>query len=371
MGNDMDMKETIMVVDDNPANLDLLKSMLIAAGYDVRSAINGALALQSIENLQPDLILLDIQMPEMDGYEVCQKLKENPSFKDIPVLFISAFSELANKVTGFEAGAVDYITKPFQVEEVLLRVRTHLTIRNQQKELELKNKQLVEAAKFKEEVERITRHDLKGPLTPILCNPGMILHREKLTEKGQKAVKTIEKAGYRMLTMINRSLDLFKIEKGIYKLYPAKVEIIRLLERILGEKQSLIESFGVDIKLNLNGSDVNGASTFDVLGEEFLCMSLFDNLILNAIEASKVGDVITINLEVGTENRITIHNPAVVPEDVRSIFFEKYSTSGKSNGTGIGTYSAKLVTEAQNGSISLETDEASGTSITVSLPSFE
>ena len=120
---------TILVVDDVPANLRQLCEMLERSGYQVRPAQDGAMALKAAESSPPDLILLDIRMPGMDGYEVCLRLKANAALRDIPVLFISALGESEDKVKAFDAGGVDYITKPFQHEEVLARVKTHLELR--------------------------------------------------------------------------------------------------------------------------------------------------------------------------------------------------------------------------------------------------
>ncbi len=126
----------ILVVDDNPQNLRLLIAILSMRGYKVRPAPSGSIALESAFSTPPDLILLDIMMPEMNGYEVCQKLKESELTSSVPVIFISAIDAVADKVKAFEMGAVDYITKPFQAEEILARVNTHLSLRRTQKMLE-------------------------------------------------------------------------------------------------------------------------------------------------------------------------------------------------------------------------------------------
>jgi putative two-component system response regulator len=131
----------ILVVDDTLANLQLLANILKEDGYKVRPAINGNLALRAVAQKKPDLILLDIKMPEMDGYQVCQALKDNPATKDIPVIFISALSDTNDKVRAFETGGVDYLTKPFQFEEVKARVATHLQLKDYQENLEAKIQQ--------------------------------------------------------------------------------------------------------------------------------------------------------------------------------------------------------------------------------------
>jgi phosphoserine phosphatase RsbU/P len=134
----------ILVVDDTPANIRLLAHMLTELGYKVRKATNGKMALEAIETLPPDLILLDINMPEMDGYQVCRQIKSNPTTADIPVVFISALDEIMDKLKGFHVGGVDYITKPFHLVEVQARVKTHISISQLQRELRHKNQLLEE-----------------------------------------------------------------------------------------------------------------------------------------------------------------------------------------------------------------------------------
>lgn len=129
-------KGEILVVDDTPANLKLLMDILMSHGYKVRPAVSGEQALAAVSMRQPELILLDIKMPGIDGYEVCRRLKSDVNTQEIPVIFISALDTLGDRVKGFELGAVDYITKPFQREEVLVRVRTHLNLRRMQTHLE-------------------------------------------------------------------------------------------------------------------------------------------------------------------------------------------------------------------------------------------
>jgi DNA-binding response OmpR family regulator len=132
----------ILVVDDTKENLRILADALGEEGYKVRPALSGRMALEAARKELPDLILLDILMPGMDGYEVCETLKADQALKDVPVIFISALNEVGDKMKGFSAGGVDYISKPFQTEEVLARVKTHLTLRHLQKDVEGKNTQL-------------------------------------------------------------------------------------------------------------------------------------------------------------------------------------------------------------------------------------
>jgi two-component system, NtrC family, sensor kinase len=134
----------ILVVDDTPDSLRLLVSILAERGYKVRAALNGKRALMAAQKLPPDLILLDINMPDLDGYEVCRQLKQDERTHDIPVIFLSAWSDVFDKVKAFAAGGVDYITKPFQIEETVARIKTHLTICTLQKTLQQKNEDLIQ-----------------------------------------------------------------------------------------------------------------------------------------------------------------------------------------------------------------------------------
>ncbi|MCZ6634133.1 MAG: response regulator [bacterium] len=138
-------KGDILIVDDTLANLRVLKELLTGEGYHVRPVPNGALALNAVHSKLPDLILLDINMPGMDGYEVCRRLKDDAQTRDVPVIFVSAQNEVFDKVKAFELGGVDYIPKPFQIEEVLVRVENHLSIRRLQEALEQANGELERA----------------------------------------------------------------------------------------------------------------------------------------------------------------------------------------------------------------------------------
>lgn len=183
----------ILIVDDMPANLRLLTRMLTEYGYDVRPVMDGEQALATAHAMPPDLILLDIRMPSMDGYEVCQHLKADERTRDIPVLFISALSETEDKISAFTAGGVDYITKPFQLEEVLARVRTHLTIRNLQKQQE---QQIAELDAYAHTV----AHDLRSPISAalgmaqLLGEPDIPISEEEHSEFIELMIDSLSKA---------------------------------------------------------------------------------------------------------------------------------------------------------------------------------
>ena len=151
------IKGIILIIDDNPTNLGILFTFLSESGFKVLVAVDGMSALEQLEYTQPDIILLDIMMPGLDGFETCAQLKKNPKTQEIPVIFLTALSDVVDKVKGFELGAVDYITKPIQNEEVLSRVQTHLTLRNLQKQLQAQNLQLQQEILQRQRAEEIVR----------------------------------------------------------------------------------------------------------------------------------------------------------------------------------------------------------------------
>ncbi|MBW2608215.1 MAG: response regulator [Deltaproteobacteria bacterium] len=157
------IKGSVLIVDDNPDNLRLLTEVLTEKGYKVRPAPSGSLALKSVRSTLPDLILLDVKMPGMDGYEVCRRLKADKRTRDVPVIFISAMAEVADKIKGFGVGGVDYITKPFQHEEVLARVETHVSLSRMHKRLQ---QEVMERVRIEKELKK-THDELSQALSEL------------------------------------------------------------------------------------------------------------------------------------------------------------------------------------------------------------
>ena len=221
---------------------------------------------------------------------------------------------------------------------------------------------------LRQDIERITRHDLKTPLNAIIGIPGLLLEDDNLNERQRMFLEMLKGSGYRMLEMINESLNMFKMEKGTYELNLIRVDLLATIHSIQGELL-LLKDKGIGLKITVDGKPSVNGQYFIVQGEELLCYSIFANLIKNAAEASPCGSDINISL-IHNEPfaKIIIHNQGVVPEEIKGKFFEKYSTAGKSTGTGLGTYSAKLMTEIQKGTIIMTSDNELGTSLNITLP---
>ncbi|MBF0291955.1 MAG: response regulator [Nitrospinae bacterium] len=372
--NETDRK-TLLIVDDASENIEVLDGLL-SEKYRIRIALDGpkALSIARSDN-PPDLILLDIMMPEMDGYEVIRHLKDNEISQDIPVIFITTLSDVVDETRGLLHGAVDYITKPFNPAIVKARVATHLalaesrmTLVRQSAELARKNEELIQAAVLKEDIERINRHDLKTPIGSVIALPDFLLKDDNLSDEQRETLETIRGAGYQMLNMVNSTLDMYKMEQGTYKPHITSVDVVRLCRTITTELQELAAAYSVFFVISMEGKPVPADAKFSVAAEETLLYSMLANLVKNAVEASPPGKQVLIEFRADEQAIILIHSKSTIPKEIRETFFDKYVTYGKEEGSGLGTYSAKLIATTLNGSIRYETSETHGTVLIVSLP---
>jgi len=359
----------VLVVDDTATNLDILVDTL-GNDYEVSVAIDGESALESAMDQTPDLVLLDIMMPGIDGYEVCRRLKRNERTRHVPIIFLTAMAEVTDEAKGLALGAVDYITKPFTPDLVKARVHNQLQLKRFRDDLERQNQILIENARLREDVAHMTRHDLKTPLNAMINIPEMLVKYGNLTPDQSEMLQMIEESGYRMLEIIESSLDLCKMERGEYQLRPVPVNILKMAYQIRGETRNLIHSKGLALEVAVEGRTPAPSDLFEVQGEEMLVYSMLANLIKNAAEASPDSGRIKVNCQKGIAgfSEVRIHNSGVIPAEIQDRFFEKYATLGKEGGTGLGTYSARLIATAMGGGIRFETSEEKGTELIVWLP---
>lgn len=351
----------VLIVDDQVANIDVLAEALGDA-YELFAATTAERALELAAS-GVDLVLLDVVMPDQDGFELCRTLKAREKTRGIPVIFVTALGEVEDEARGFEAGGVDYIAKPISPATVRARVRTHLELRGAQKRLEKEAEVLAENLRLKEHVERLSRHDLKTPLTSVVSMPQVLIEGGGLSDEQVRMLRAIESAGYRILDMVNRSLDLFRMESGAYEFRPARVDAREVATRVVEDLDTLARESGVTVEL-----EAHGGAAVVVNAEELLTYSMLANLVKNAIEASPRGGVVRVALALeGDRVRIDVANAGAVPAALREGFFRKYASSGKKAGTGLGAYSARLMAETQRGRIAMSTSEGTGTVVSVSL----
>lgn len=270
-------EQSIVIVDDMPDNLRLLAGILKNRGYKVRPAPNGARALATIQKECPELVLLDIMMPGMDGYEVCRHLKADERTKDIPVIFLSALNEVFDKVKAFKAGGVDFITKPFQMEEVLARVSTHLTIQAQQKELRLQYEELLRKnALITEQTKKLELLATRDFLT------GLSNRRDFLGRTEQEAKRF--KRTNRPFAIILLDIDYFKRINDTYGHTcgdQVLVNISRALEKALRAQDILARWGGEEFIGLLPETGLDGAK---IAAEKIL--SDVENLVHDGIDGS-------------------------------------------------------------------------------------
>ena len=242
------LSKSILVVDDTSENLRLLTQMLSKEGYRVRSAPGGEHALATIKKEPPDLILLDILMPDTDGYEVCRQLQADACLREIPVIFISALNEVFDKVTAFSIGGVDYITKPFQVEEVLARVQTHLSLQSMRQTLYVQNELLHEQNQELEAFAHTVAHDLKNPLFTLV---GFLeLLREDIKDLDDEVIDRLSKslnAGYRLDNIIEELLLLSSIRREEVEI--AQFNMAVVVERAFSRLGFLIDKYQPQIHI--------------------------------------------------------------------------------------------------------------------------
>ncbi|HAJ61619.1 MAG TPA: hybrid sensor histidine kinase/response regulator, partial [Cyanobacteria bacterium UBA8543] len=301
-------KGDILVVDDTLNNLRLLSSILTERGYKVRNVLNGEMALTAVEAAAPDLILLDIKMPDMSGYEVCQHLKANVKTCEIPVIFISAVDDVLDKVRAFNVGGVDYITKPFQVEEVLARVEHQLTIRRLSQQLLAKNEQLQQeiqerkkaeeaaaaASQAKSEFLANMSHELRTPLNAIIGFT-QVMSRDSLHSVEQREyLGIINRSGEHLLELINDVLELSKIEAGMISLDESSFDLYWLLDNLELMFQIKAEQKNLDLVFVVS-ADVPQY----IKSDEKKLRGCLINLLGNAIKFTERGRV-TLRVRLGS-----------------------------------------------------------------------
>jgi len=361
---------SVLMVDDAPANLELLSGILKGRGYKVRAAMSGELALQAVQSDPPDLILLDINMPGMDGYEVCAELKSDKKSKGIPVVFLSAMNETMDKVRAFGIGGVDYITKPFQIEEVEARVKTHLELRRQRLELLENYDKLRELEKLRDGLVHMIIHDLRSPLTVITGYHELIRQDKKNTLSAESAgyIDEAEEAAERIIKMVSDVLDISKMDEGQMKLTVAECDLSRLLEEGVLKFKSLLA--GREVRF------IPPESPATALADRELISRVIQNLLANAIKfAPEEGGLIQLDIEAaGGRVRVSVEDngPGVAPA-YRKKIFEKFAqgelrAAQQRYSTGLGLTFCKLAVEAHGGSIGVDSKEGKGSTFWFELP---
>ena len=359
----------VIVVDDTPANLQLLTGMLKERGYKVRPVPSGKLALQAAKNDPPDLILLDIMMPEMDGYEVCQRLKADEKLREISVIFISALNETMDKVKAFGVGGVDYVTKPFQFEEVAARVSTHLELQRQRRKLKENYEQLRRLEELRDNLVHMVVHDLRNPLTGIsgFLDLTLALEKETLTEEGLDYLQTAKRSTKAVIDMVSAVLDVSKMEAGEMKLHLVECDLVRIAADLMSGMESLKEAREMILDAP--------AAPVTVVADKDLILRVIQNLLGNALKFTPSDGWIRLGIE-PDENRVYVRvrdNGPGIPMEYRERIFEKFGqvearANRQKHSTGLGLTFCKLAVEAHGGSVGVESEVDKGSTFWFVLP---
>ncbi|MGB3403903.1 MAG: response regulator [Microcoleaceae cyanobacterium] len=364
----------ILIIDDTPDNLRLLSTTLSEQGYDVRCAINGKLALMAIKSELPDLILLDIKMPDMDGYTVCSQLKSHPQTAEIPVIFLSALDDVFDKVKAFNTGGIDYITKPFQVEEVLVRVKNQLTIYHLKQQLETKNNQLQhlnqELTRSNQDLEQfayVVSHDLQQPLQSITGFAEIILslkNQINLAEEADEYITPILAEGIKMQELIQSLLNYSRVGISQRELSFVDCNLV-LAETILKLRQLIKETDAI-----IQYSDLP-----HIYADAMQIGQLFQNLISNAIKYRSQDRVIKIQVNVEEQSEEYLFSVAdngigIDPQYYDQVFkvFQRLPIQQNCEGYGIGLATCKKIIERHHGKIWLNSQLEKGTTFYFTIP---
>ena len=362
----------LLLVDDQPANLDVLGELLEAEGYRISMVPSGPIALKVAAQARPDLVLLDVMMPEMDGYEVC-RLKASDQTRDIPVVFITGRTQQEDLVAGFQAGGVDYITKPFQDEEVLVRethvrmARMNAHIQQQNQALEEANRQVQEANRLKSDFLARMSHDLRTPMNAIVGYTRILLRKSKdaLEERQYRNLGNIRLCADNLLALLNDILDLSRIEADRIDLREEEVDLGDLARTCAASVESLLKP-GVELRLEL-------APIAPVRTDQDRLRRVLMNLLGNAVKFTDSG-AITLALKQGNgtvELSVADTGVGISPDDLPHIFdeFRQVEQAGqnKGEGSGLGLAIAKKSVELLGGDIGVESQLGSGTCFWVRL----
>ncbi|CAN1210691.1 hybrid sensor histidine kinase/response regulator [Tumidithrix helvetica PCC 7403] len=404
---------SILIVDDTLSYLELLATVLTKQQYRVSRATNGYMALAMVENEPPDLILLDIRMPDLNGFEVCTWLKKNQKTSEIPVIFISAVDDAMDKVEAFSVGGVDFVNKPFELVEVLARIETHLRLRSLRLQLQQQNITLQtsasilsraldqerELSNLKSNFISLVSHEFRTPLTTIQSAAELLEHYEWSREEQIEQLHQIQSEVQHMTELMEDVLLFSKAEAGKLKLKLSSVDLCKFTVRLVKQFQlgmgrhhhinllvhklsdvdsgvnsvEKISCFYDDLSLKSQDSIHEDVVEAIALVDEKLLRQILTNLLTNAVKYSGKGSEIDFELTVSKDSAtflVSDRGIGIPVEDQPHLFTSFYRAHNVDNipGTGLGLSIVKRCVDIHQGTIVMSSQLARGTSFTVVIP---
>ncbi|HBE60416.1 MAG TPA: hybrid sensor histidine kinase/response regulator [Cyanobacteria bacterium UBA11159] len=354
-------KPSILIVDDEPDNFDVIEALLDSRYYQLYYASHGQEAIESLEIFNPDLILLDVMMPYLDGIEVCKQIKALPQWQEVPIIMVTALSDKEDLAQCLKAGADDFISKPVNGLEFRARVHSMLRIKQHYDDLQ-------ELIKLREDMVNMMVHDLRNPLTNILLGLD-IIEKLNLPPEAQKAkLIQVRSSSQRLQLLIDNLLLMAKLESGKISLNLTQTSIGDLVPLVLAEFQELAAQKNIKIIIDIPESD--RIITVDMA----MFRRVLDNILSNAIKFSPRQSQIVFGAEYlvsgGVNLRIADVGPGV-PDELRQRIFDKYEIGTIRQDVaqiGLGLAFCKVVVEAHGGNISIEGNHPQGSIFVITLP---
>ncbi|MEH2109843.1 hybrid sensor histidine kinase/response regulator [Nostoc sp.] len=360
----------ILAVDDTPDNLILVQTILESEGYEIDLASDGIKALRQIDQSPPDLILLDVMMPGIDGYEVTRRIRKNPALSYIPILLITAFHE-SSVVEGLDAGADDFIRKPFDTDELLARVRSLLRLKHS---LDEQQKMARQREDF---VSRLT-HDLR---TPLVAADRMLNLFEmetfcKISPEMKQAIAVMIRSNQNLMEMVNTLLEVYRFEAGKKTLNWEICDLREISQEVVSELSPLTSEKGLILKIDTSQLDALGKNAGIIMGDRLELRRVLNNLIANAIKFTDTGGITIRIFETsphsGNRDSITIEiqdtGYGIAPEDQATIFERFRQGRNKRSGSGLGLHLSHRIVEGHTGTIQVTSEVGKGSLFTVQLP---
>lgn len=363
----------LLVVDDAPENLRVIAHVLKGKDLKISFARNGVEALEKIDRAPPDLVILDINMPEMNGYEVCRNLKDDPATEHIPVIFVTSKDKPEDIVKGFEAGAVDYLTRPVNAAELYARITTHLELKRSQDIIQQQNEELREMNASKDKFLSILAHDLKNPIAGLITVSELMMKMfDNLREEEKVAyIKDINQSAGRTLQILEDLLQWSRSQSGRLQQRPEKIKLRKITAEAIAAHENAAEEKGISVE-NRVPDDLTACA------DRHMIATVVRNLVSNAVKFTGTGGaIVCAGSDGGTHVDYTVEDTGVgiPPENMKRLFRIDggLSTPGtrKEKGTGLGLILCKEFIQKNNGTISAENRDEGGAVFRFTLPKDE